>query len=287
MDDTYTDYLDPKITWLATALAWGTIRIIMDRNVNFDFQGSDPGPISDPIPKLDPDLSRDVKSAVLEDDVWGYGQVVTVALLLVPLFSFSESIYGKCEQSPNATYVWTIEKHTKRLSSAESVILDRKNSGRLPASASTHPESNPGSSSVEPWTNLYDCEWFRSLVWLIYLPSLATAANILWIFPFGGGSYDLKENIPYFIRSYAAWFGFDFAVLFLFTITSLSLCHAQDNSDFRWTWRATTRSNGDRSKLIRRILLNISLLILTASSASFGWAVSSLGINPESNPISY
>ena len=69
----------------------------MDRDVNFDFQASDPGPILDPSPKSDPNLSQDVKSAVLEDDVWGYGQVVTVALLLVPLFSFSESIYGKCE----------------------------------------------------------------------------------------------------------------------------------------------------------------------------------------------
>ena len=94
MDGTYTNYLSSKITWLATALAWGTIRLIMDRNVNLDFQRSDPGPIFDPSSAND---SQDVTSAVIEDDLWGYGQVVTVALLLAPLFSFLESIYGKCE----------------------------------------------------------------------------------------------------------------------------------------------------------------------------------------------
>ena len=145
------------------------------------------------------------------------------------------------------------------MSPIESVIMDKNNHGRSSTSEPTSPTSpdpgaSPGFFDAEPWTGLYECAWFRSLVWLIYLLSLATAANILWIFPLGDGSYDLKENIVYFIASYAAWFGVDFAVLLLFTIASLSLCHAQDNSDFRWTWRATTRSNGDRSKLIRRII---------------------------------
>ena len=63
--------------------------------MNFDLQTSDPGPYWDPAPTSS--LDEDVRSAVLHDDHWEFGQVVTVALLLVPLFSFSESIYGMYE----------------------------------------------------------------------------------------------------------------------------------------------------------------------------------------------
>ena len=164
------------------------------------------------------------------------------------------------------------------MSPIESVIMDKNNHGRSPTSKPTSPTSpdpvaSPGISDAEPWTGLYECAWFRSLVWLIYLLSLATAANVLAWFPWGDGSYDLKDNIGIFILSYLAWFGFDLAVLLFFTVTSLSICHAQDTSDFRWTWRAQTRPNRYLSKwtkLIRRTLLIVAVSILTASSATFG-----------------
>lgn len=238
LDDTHTDYLNAKITWLATALAWGSIRIVMDRNVNFDLQYFDPGPISNNAKNSNYSLTQDVTCAVLEDDVWGYGQVVTVALLLAPLIAFFESIYGKCELFPNATHFWIIRKHTERLLAptlppTKSVIVDRENPGRLPTSASTLPpiESvkmeggiqinrrlphqriahrgipNYGSSDGEPYTGLYDYAWFRSLLWLIYLQSLATAANFLLLFPWGDGSVDLEGNIRLFVAFYSTWFG--------------------------------------------------------------------------------
>ena len=268
LDETHTNYLNNKITWLAIALAWGSIRIIMDRDKNFYVQNPDPGSAS----------SQDVKSAVLEDDVWGFGQVVAVVLLLAPLLSFVETIYGKCERSSNTTYVWTIWNHTKRLSPIESVVMD-KNYERSLTSASTSlisldPVSSPESSNAEPWTDLYKCAWFGSLVWLIYLLSLAAAANVLWLFPVGDASYDLKENIGVLIQYYLAWFGFDLAVLLLFTIISSSLCHSQDTSEFRWTWMAKMRPNrrpSKRTKLIQTTLLIFSVLILTASSAAFGF----------------
>lgn len=163
----------------------------------------------------------------------------------------------------------------------ESVIMDKCNHGRSTTSEPTSPTSadpgaSPGFSDAEPWAGLYECAWFRSLVWLIDLLSLATAANILWIFPWGGGSYDLKDSIGSFILSYLEWFGFDLAVILLFTITSLSLCHAQDNSDFRWTWKAETRPNRCLSKcekLVRRTLLIIAVPLLTASSAAIGFLI--------------
>ena len=157
--------------------------------------------------------------------------------------------------------------------------MDNKNSGPLPTSTSTHlisPHSGPnhGSSSVEPYTSLHDYAWFRSLVWLIYLQSLATAANFLLLFPLGDGSVDLKDDIRLFIGFYSTWFGLDLAMLFFFTVTSLSLCHTQDSSDFRWTWRAEKDPHwgpSKRAKLIQRILLIVSVSILAGSSATFGF----------------
>ena len=67
-------------------MTWGSIRIIMDRNINFNYENTDRG-----YP-----LSTDMYSALSDDDAWGFGQVVAVALLAGPFFSFYESIYGKC-----------------------------------------------------------------------------------------------------------------------------------------------------------------------------------------------
>ena len=152
--------------------------------------------------------------------------------------------------------------------------MERKHSGRLPTSASTYikspdPVSSPGSSSVEPWTNLYECAWFRSLVWLIYSMSLATAAIVLYVFPYQGDAYNLKAEIGFFFGFFSAWFGVDLVLLLLFTITSLSLCHAQDTSEVRWTWRANMLPK--RTSPFQRILLIVSVLVLTGSSGIFGW----------------
>ncbi len=91
LDGSHTDYLNHKITWLATALVWGSIRIIEDRQIDIDFENSDPVSMS----------GQDLRNAVFEDDIWGFGQVVAVALLLAPLLSFFETIYGKCQRFSN------------------------------------------------------------------------------------------------------------------------------------------------------------------------------------------
>ena len=155
--------------------------------------------------------------------------------------------------------------HTETLSTPESVIMERRNS----TSRHTDPAPSPGSSSPEPWTDLYKCAWFHSLVWLIYLMSLIIAANILYVFPFGGGSQDLIQDIGYFIVYYAAWFGVDFGIVFLSTVASLSLFKVDDISQLRWKWRAAML--GMRTEQVQRILLIILVLGLAASSAAFGW----------------
>ena len=157
--------------------------------------------------------------------------------------------------------------------------MDRKKYGRLPTSAPMdlvplNPTSSPGPSSAEPWTDLYECAWFRALVRLIYLQTLGVAATVLNLFALMNGAYNLKSGISFITQVFLAWFGFDLAVLLLFTLVSLTLCHAQDTSGLRWTWRAKLGANWRPSKrtiLIQRIILNLSVLILTAPSVSFGW----------------
>ena len=177
--------------------------------------------------------------------------------------------------------------------------MDWKNSERLPTSAPANSRSSvpifispnstaiywrrrpfiatsssPGSSSAEPWTDLYKCAWFRSLVWLIYLLSLVTASNVIFVIPVSNGSSNLKGNIGFMLQFYLAWFGVDLAVLLLFTITSLSLCHAQDTSEFRWTWRA--KKVAKPTKPIQRRLLIVSVWVLAGLSAVFGWITLSI-----------
>ena len=231
----------------------------MDRDVNYDYQNTDPG------------SPNDVNSVVVEDNMWGFGQVVAVALLAAPLFFFFESIYGKCERFSNTTYVWTIGHHTKSLSPTESVIMERKCSGRLLTSAPTQtdPIEGSGSSSAEPWTNLYKSSWFPALVWLIYIQSLATAANVLYVFPFEGDSYELNDDIGAAFGYYFAWFGVDLAMLFIFTIASLLLSNVQDSLEFGWTWGAEMLAK--QTEQIQTLLLILSVLILSAASATFGW----------------
>lgn len=149
--------------------------------------------------------------------------------------------------------------------------MDRTNCGRLPSSASTQtdPIESSGSSSAEPWTNLYKSSWFPSLVWLIYIQSLATAANVLYVFPFEGDSYELNDDIGSAFGYYFAWFGVDLAMLFIFTITSLLLSNVQDTLEFGWVWGAKMLAK--QTEQIQILLLILSVLILSAASATFGW----------------
>ena len=263
LDDTHTNCLNHKITWLAMALAWGTIRIITDRGINFAIQNSDPST----------GTGQDISDAISEDNIWGFGQVVAVALVVLPLFSFFEAIYGKCGRPSNATCVWIVVNHTESVLRIESVIMDKKDSGP-PLISAPDPIASPGPSDAEPWIHLYEYAWFRSLVLLIYLLSLATAANVLVWFPGGGGTSNLMLDIGIYIMYYLAWFGFDLGVLLLFTVICLSICHAQDTSDIRWTWRAETRPTRRLSgwmKPIQRILLVGSVILLAMSSAGLGF----------------
>ena len=68
-----------KITWLALASAWGTIVIWRDRGHKDFLEG----------------FTTAEQITLSEDNTWGFGQVVPLLLLILPLVSFFEAIYGK------------------------------------------------------------------------------------------------------------------------------------------------------------------------------------------------
>jgi hypothetical protein len=75
-----------KITWLSIALAWGTIRIFVTRQgvymVDYGYSGNG-------VLKLVFLTSADLQ----EQNIWGFGQVVALVLLLVPILSFLGSYF--------------------------------------------------------------------------------------------------------------------------------------------------------------------------------------------------
>lgn len=68
-----------KITWLALAAAWGTIVVWHDRTHANYVVG----------------LSIAEQATLSEDNTWGFGQVFPLLLLILPLVSFFEVVYGK------------------------------------------------------------------------------------------------------------------------------------------------------------------------------------------------
>ena len=71
-----------KITWLALASAWGTIAVLNDRSQyieGFDTEG----------------LDTAERKILSEDNTWGFGQIIPLVLLVLPLVSFFEIAYGK------------------------------------------------------------------------------------------------------------------------------------------------------------------------------------------------
>lgn len=69
---------------MVVALAWGTIRVLVNRNIDFSYDGID----------FSYDGTEYAFSYKEEND-WGFGQVLIVSMLIIPILSLSELYYGK------------------------------------------------------------------------------------------------------------------------------------------------------------------------------------------------
>lgn len=77
-------------------MIWGTIRVIIDRNGQ-SFQLADEYVLSESPESPSPDA--DIGSIISQENAWGFGQVIAMLLLGLPLLSFSEVVYGKTKCS--------------------------------------------------------------------------------------------------------------------------------------------------------------------------------------------
>lgn len=62
---------------MVVALAWGTIRVLVNRNIDFSYDGTE------------------YAFSYKEENDWGFGQVLIVSMLMIPILSLSELYYGK------------------------------------------------------------------------------------------------------------------------------------------------------------------------------------------------
>ena len=62
---------------MAVALAWGTIRVLGNRDIGVSY------------------YETNYDSSYDEENDWGFGQVLVLSMLIIPIMSFSELYYGK------------------------------------------------------------------------------------------------------------------------------------------------------------------------------------------------
>ncbi|KFY08186.1 hypothetical protein V492_06453 [Pseudogymnoascus sp. VKM F-4246] len=82
------DFVDSilfEILWLLFALSWGTIRIYKDRKAVDDDSAAKP---------------ESIKDFVLQENSWGFGQLIPTLLLILPLFSLIEGIIATLKHQP-------------------------------------------------------------------------------------------------------------------------------------------------------------------------------------------
>lgn len=70
---------------MAVALAWGTIRVLGNRDIGVSY------------------YETNYDSSYDEENDWGFGQVLVLSMLIIPIMSFSELCYGKKSLSMSST----------------------------------------------------------------------------------------------------------------------------------------------------------------------------------------
>ncbi|KAL6718661.1 hypothetical protein ACLMJK_002895 [Lecanora helva] len=138
-------------------------------------------------------------------NTWGFGQVVPIVLLALPLLASVEYFSGfKGGQSDLITKTIIHAADPRHASSAHRVNVE--------------PQQN-GEEHDSP--QLYGFPWFSGTVFLIYLLSIAPAADVLYTFPYGEGFARFSDNFAGLSQSYLAWIGVGLCLLGIFVFVNL------------------------------------------------------------------
>lgn len=185
-----------------------------------------------------------------EDNTWGFGQVFPLFLLILPLVSFFEAVYGEFlllvlepvrDWKKALILCLNIEtaftpgrKPPQSPHDSETAFLTQAPGGRSDSSYSAilrvPDECNMPlvlSGSTQPHPNLYQKPWFRRLIVLMYGLTLGLAGQTLWLFPFSGilNTVYFQHGIVQFIWVYAPWLAYNFGIVWVYILVSLYLSH--------------------------------------------------------------
>ena len=201
------------------ALVWGTIRILSDRNHALRYAEGNPSA---------PFGHANLDAALAEQNVWGYGQVITVALLILPFISFFEVIYGMLLSlvimPPPITSVDPIGKRFRSniCSCIETLFVSATPRPQIDSPVSLHNTLYGPSQSYE---DFYKYPWFHKINLLMYLLSLTIIGDILYFVSYYGqfSTAVYTQPIGRLARKYALWIGFNVAIVWIYTLLCVVL----------------------------------------------------------------
>ncbi|GFF54334.1 hypothetical protein IFM58399_09798 [Aspergillus lentulus] len=222
-----------EITWLSFSLAWGTIRIFIVRNTGH--------------------ASTDIHQ---EENIWGFGQVVAVVMLALPLLSIIEaytSFASNTMETPRDTPSHTMPHpdYTDDRQLTLNLAADTEGtSPRCPLNAAQQIRNEP---------------WYSKLLVLWYLLSIAFAADLLYSFAADKGIQSLASSggIKLQVLQYLVWGLLNLAILFLSTLLFLD----KDLNRFWEQWSLGKYLS--KKKLVSGILWAVIITVLVGVSVSW------------------
>lgn len=180
-----------ELGWLSFALVWGTVRIFTIRNLPNSRDNLD---------------SSEMMSAVLsEENDWGFGQVLSLTLMILPLLSFYEAY----SSPPDA-----MSLRKKFLTDAQTSPDTSSDYNILPSSidlSQTYTSTSTNAQKGQVKIEIENEVWFKKLIYIIYFLSVITGGITIFLGLFEPPSFlGLGIAIVYlewiFVDLFVLWF---------------------------------------------------------------------------------
>ena len=162
-----------------------------------------------------PVLPEDVVS---QHGLWGFGQVVALALLMVPLATF----FGQFVLISLYRNLLMCHMHLLTPKWVTGAFFGEQPQS-VPLGNSSGSTSNSSASTSATRKTLYKNPWYKNLYTLWYFFSLAVGADLIYSFPSGGAGYYIvyKESLRWDALQYVFWSLYNLAILWVSTLVFL------------------------------------------------------------------
>ncbi|KAF7950079.1 hypothetical protein EAE96_007379 [Botrytis aclada] len=183
-----------ELGWLSFALVWGTIRIFTTRDL--------------PNSQDNLDSSESMSAILSEENDWGFGQVLGLSLMILPLLSFYEAYLSPPDATSLRKKIFTDAQTSPDTSSDYDILPSSINLSQTYTSTSINIQKSQVRIEIENEV------WFKKLIYIIYLLSVITGGITIFIGLFEPPSF---LGLGIFIV-YLEWIFVDLFVLWLATL---------------------------------------------------------------------